>query len=162
MTPKMVTNSMQTFLPYPNFKQSVALLDRSRLGKQRVETYQILKALLQGGGLHGGWTKHPASRMWAGYELALLKYQEETCNEWVNNRGYKDTCWEKSRALFSPIQLQQYTLGNYPLPPWFGDPAFHKTHASNLLRKAPEYYAGKVGTDDPTLEYNWPVPLNKN
>ena len=30
---------MQTFLPYPDFKQSAACLDYSRLGKQRVEGF---------------------------------------------------------------------------------------------------------------------------
>ena len=34
---------MQTFLPYPDFARSAAVLDRQRLGKQRVEVLQILK-----------------------------------------------------------------------------------------------------------------------
>lgn len=37
---------MQTFLPYADFAQSAASLDMMRLGKQRVETYQILQKLL--------------------------------------------------------------------------------------------------------------------
>lgn len=36
---------MQTFLPYKSFEQSAACLDNKRLGKQRVEVLQILKAL---------------------------------------------------------------------------------------------------------------------
>ena len=36
---------MQTFLPYPAFDLSAQVLDRQRLGKQRVETLQVLKAL---------------------------------------------------------------------------------------------------------------------
>ena len=36
---------MQTFLPYSSFYQSARVLDRQRLGKQRVETLQILKSL---------------------------------------------------------------------------------------------------------------------
>jgi len=35
---------MQTFLPYPDFLQSLQSLDNKRLGKQRVETFQILNA----------------------------------------------------------------------------------------------------------------------
>ncbi|HET9348893.1 MAG TPA: pyrimidine dimer DNA glycosylase/endonuclease V, partial [Arthrobacter sp.] len=31
---------MQTFLPFPDFQQSAAALDRARLGKQRVEALQ--------------------------------------------------------------------------------------------------------------------------
>ncbi len=37
---------MITFLPYPNFFDSAACLDRARLGKQRIEAYQILKDLM--------------------------------------------------------------------------------------------------------------------
>ena len=33
---------MQTFLPYPDFARSARVLDRKRLGKQRVETLQVL------------------------------------------------------------------------------------------------------------------------
>lgn len=36
---------MQTFLPYPDFAESASVLDRQRLGKQRVETLQVMKAL---------------------------------------------------------------------------------------------------------------------
>ena len=36
---------MQTFLPFPDFVASARSLDRLRLGKQRVETLQILNAL---------------------------------------------------------------------------------------------------------------------
>ena len=36
------TGEMQTFLPFPDFQQSAAVLDRVRLGKQRVEALQIL------------------------------------------------------------------------------------------------------------------------
>lgn len=36
---------VNTFLTHPNFRVSAASLDRSRLGKQRVEAYQILRIL---------------------------------------------------------------------------------------------------------------------
>lgn len=39
---------MQTFLPYPNFAASARVLDNRRLGKQRVECVQILKAIQPG------------------------------------------------------------------------------------------------------------------
>ncbi|MDQ1681515.1 MAG: hypothetical protein QOH99_56, partial [Frankiaceae bacterium] len=35
---------MQTFLPYADFGASARVLDDRRLGKQRVETLQILRA----------------------------------------------------------------------------------------------------------------------
>ena len=36
---------MQTFLPYPSFDASAKVLDYRRLGKQRVEAYQILNTI---------------------------------------------------------------------------------------------------------------------
>jgi hypothetical protein len=151
---------MQTFLPYTDLAQSAACLDMKRLGKQRVENLQILKSLVIGGGLHGGWSKHPASRMWRGHELALLKYQEAICHEWVDVRGYKDTCWEKSKAFFSEEELEQYARGDYSFPDWFGNEEFHMTHMSNLIRKFPEYYKLQFPSTVPeNLEYIWPYAL---
>ena len=36
---------MQTFLPYEDFTKTAQCLDYKRLGKQRVEAYQILRIL---------------------------------------------------------------------------------------------------------------------
>ena len=58
---------MQTFLPYRSMSESVRCLDYRRLGKQRVEAFQILNALA---GKSKGWTSHPATKMWRGYETA--------------------------------------------------------------------------------------------
>ena len=54
---------MQTFLPYPDFAESARCLDRQRLGKQRVETAQILRCIVEN--RTGGWANHPAVRMWS-------------------------------------------------------------------------------------------------
>lgn len=36
---------MQTFLPFPSFEETASALDYKRLGKQRVETWQLIRAL---------------------------------------------------------------------------------------------------------------------
>ena len=59
---------MQTFLPYPDFAASTAVLDDVRLGKQGVEAYQIVRTLLE---IASGWRHHPAVRMWRGHTDAL-------------------------------------------------------------------------------------------
>ena len=64
---------MQTFLPYPNLSKSLKTLDRQRLGKQRVEAFQILNILLERTD-RKGWKNHPAVKMWSGYENALKLY----------------------------------------------------------------------------------------
>ena len=62
---------MQTFLPYAGFADSAAVLDVPRLGKQRVETLQILRALQFP---DYGWRNHPAVLMWRGRVPALVSY----------------------------------------------------------------------------------------
>ena len=49
---------MQTFLPYEDFRASARVLDRQRLGKQRVEAKQILQAL-ERPGEPSGWEDIP-------------------------------------------------------------------------------------------------------
>ena len=140
---------MQTFLPYPTYMKSARALDRQRLGKQRVETLQLLKALHEG----GGWSNHPAARMWRGYEPALVSYGAMVCIAW-RNRGYKDTCLQKILA-YDPDELRFDP--STPQPPWLGDPDLHASHRSNLLRKYPEWY-GSFGWEEPDdLPYVWPV-----
>src|ERR1700712_4272615 len=60
---------VQTFLPYPDFVDALAVLDSPRLGKQRVETLQILRALVFP---EYGWRNHPAVRMWPGPLASLV------------------------------------------------------------------------------------------
>ncbi|MFA6358988.1 MAG: pyrimidine dimer DNA glycosylase/endonuclease V, partial [Candidatus Omnitrophota bacterium] len=62
---------MQTFLPYPDYKKCAQVLDRQRLSKQRVECKQIL---LANTGQSKGWTHHPVTLMWRGFESDLCKY----------------------------------------------------------------------------------------
>jgi len=144
---------MQTFLPRASYKGSAVVLDRQRLGKQRVEGLQLLKALSPKY-TGKGWVNHPAARMWRGYEGALACYTLAVCEEWVS-RGYKDTCADKVRVLLDARPEWQASL----VPPWFGDEDFHRSHRSNLVRKLPEHYAPlfEPGLPD-NLPYLWPVP----
>ena len=134
---------MQTFLPYADFARCATVLDTRRLGKQRVEVLQILRAIIVP---NYGWRHHPAAKMWKGYEEALGAYGVAICREWCR-RGHTDTCDVKIRAELA---------GAGALPPWLGDEDFHRSHRSSLLNKDPERY-GDVFTDvPPDLPYVWP------
>lgn len=158
---------MQTFLPHPDFARSAAALDNRRLGKQRVETYQILLQLC---GIRmvdfpeweprmGGW-RHPVMRMWAGHELSLLDYQHATCDEW-QARGFRDTCRAKSQFAVELVRSDDWTSAP---PPWLGNPTLHMTHRSNLVWKDPAFYGPQFPDDLPEhpedeseyWEYLWP------
>lgn len=131
---------MQTFLPHPNFRISASMLDRQRLGKQRVEAQQILNALA---GKTKGWVNHPATRMWRGHEDALKRYLKCCIDEWVS-RGYKNNMG---------VQAPTHAI----LPPWVGDERVHSSHRANLLRKDPVHYGSFGWTEDPTAPYYWPT-----
>ena len=139
---------MQTFLPYEDFDKSAQSLDRQRLGKQRVETMQIMNAILNP---EYGWQNHPAVNMWRGHLVSLMDYQVAVCNEWVG-RGYKDTCLEKSFALLDQ-HSPSIRIGQ---PEWVGNYEFHVSHQSNLLRKLPEHYSKYFVNIPDDLPYVWP------
>lgn len=144
---------MQTFLPYPSYPDTAVVLDRQRLGKQRVEVLQILNVLHEIEGTGKGWVNHPAVRMWRGYEPLLCEYGLAITDEW-KSRGYKDTCADKISQHLDWATAGEFTMS---VPPWFGDAAFHLSHQSNLLRKDPEHYGQFfIGVPD-DLPYIWPV-----
>jgi hypothetical protein len=145
---------MQTFLPDPDFAISAAALDNRRLGKQRVETLQVMRALTIPG---YGWQHHPVVAMWRGYRPALMAYQVAVCAEWVR-RGFADTCLEKTLADLAlvPSDLAEYESGSYELPPWMGRAEVHRSHRSKLIAKEPETYRDRFPGEAEGLDYVWP------
>jgi hypothetical protein len=142
---------VQTFLPYSSFAESAAALDRSRLGKQRVETLQVLRALTVPG---YGWRHHPAAHMWRGFVPALTKYGLVVTDAWID-AGHGDTVRPQLLAFAPEVDaLPQEALD---LPPWLGDEAFHRSHQSNLLRKDAEFYGALFPGVPDDLPYVWPV-----
>jgi hypothetical protein len=43
------------------------------------------------------------------------------------------------------------------LPPWLGDPDFHLSHQSALVRKDPDFYGPLFPGVPDDLEYVWPA-----
>ena len=149
---------MQTFLPYPDFEASARVLDVKRLGKQRVEVIQIVRALTRPG---YGWASHPAVLMWQGHEEALGRYGLVMCDVWLE-LGFGDTCAgtiaEDLRTFGVP------SIRSYPelaaagaLPGWLTDEQVLRSHQSSLVRKDPEFYGPKFPGVPDDIEYYWPV-----
>ncbi|TYB56427.1 cytoplasmic protein [Nonomuraea sp. PA05] len=150
---------MQTFLPYPDFVATAGVLDPLRLGKQRVETLQVLRALTVP---NYGWRHHPVVKMWTGYEEALVRYGLEMCRHWCS-LGRADTCagtmtTELTQLRGTPdIRVQDELAAAGELPPWLGDERLHLSHRSALLRKDPGFYRPVFGDEEPDdLDYVWP------
>lgn len=138
---------MQTFLPYSDFRESLKSLDNKRLGKQRVEAYQIISAIegrpRKDGKPYKGWLNHPCTVMWSKNISALKLYYNICIEEWVS-RGFKNN------MQFEDID------GDVKMPKWLGFNKFHSSHRSNLLRKDLTYYFEKHGwTDNVDDPYVW-------
>lgn len=142
---------MQTFIPYPNYDDIADVLDRQRLGKQRVEAYQILKVLYakKRGVDKGAWFNHPAVLMWDGYEGALCEYGIAICNKWIS-LGYKDSLKER-------FEVGLLFAKNNNKPKWWGDKKVHTSHQSKLVQKKPDYYRGYFQGVNEELDYIWPL-----
>lgn len=144
---------MQTFLPYASFTKCARVLDARRLGKQRVEALQILRATLFE---DYGWQNHPVVRMWRGYTEALVSYAVAITNEWVR-RGFSDRCLG-SIAEFARggRPRAQRELAKREIPPWLGWEALHRSHRSALVRKDEAYYRPLFPDVPADLPYVWP------
>jgi hypothetical protein len=137
---------MQTFLPYPNFKRSLQILDYRRLGKQRVEALtliHIIEGMTKNGDKPKGWVNHPITIMWNPFPEALKLYYNLSVQEWVS-RGYKNN-----------LHLFPISESSINYPDWFGYEPFHASHRSNLLRKDLLYYSKYGWNDNPDNPYLW-------
>jgi len=139
---------MQTFLPLQSFYETAKVLDFKRLGKQRVEAFQIWRILRgyacpnKNGNIP--WANHPTVKMWKGYENALANYYNTIVTEWIK-RGYNNT-----------MKILNIS-GDIINPPFVGVDCFHASHRSNLLRKDPKYYGRFGWSESPDLPYVWEV-----
>src|ERR1700761_5370155 len=113
---------MQTFLPYAGFTASAAVLDPKRLGKQRVETLQVLRGLIVP---TYGWRHHPAVKMWIGYEEALARYALDFASVWTATARADTTAATFRTDLaaatgITTVRSQPSLAAAGELPPWLG------------------------------------------
>ncbi len=134
---------MMTFVTSSNLIECAKSLDYRRLGKQRVEAYQILRTLQ---GHSHGWKNHPAVRMWEGYENALALYMNAMIDEWIE-RGYKNT--------MKRVVIIDYKKVKFPW--WFHWKALHDSHKASLNRKDPSFYNFDVDPIFMSHGYIWPT-----
>jgi Pyrimidine dimer DNA glycosylase len=151
---------VQTFLPVADFEDAARLLDSPRLGKQRVETLQILRALELP---DYGWANHPAVLMWRGRTPALVAYGLAMVKVW-QERGFADSTAPQI-AEFAPEVVgrpQAELAAAGLLPSWVGDEQLHRSHRSNLMAKDAGFYrprfTERFGPEPDDLPYVWPPP----
>jgi len=148
---------MQFFLAYPNYHKSASILDPSRLGNQ---CYRETKTILS-----GKWVNHPISKMWKGHEYHICLYGMACALELFCRHKLKIYCAGKlynhlnSKATgthwFNYYAMEAKKYEDTGPPIWLGDPAFHASHRSNLLRKDPDWYSFFGWKEPNNLPYVW-------
>lgn len=133
---------MQTFLPYPDYLESMRSLDRTRLGNQVWREGITL--------IRGGWPNHPASKMWLGHRYHLGVYLLAGITV-LHERG------KHYAAIEAKIRAEMDQYVDTGPPPWLGNEAIHASHRSNLIRKFPAHYRALGWTEPDDLPYVWPV-----
>jgi hypothetical protein len=172
---------MQTFLPYPSYKESCEALDLKRLNKQILECYQILRALkypivewhhrLN----YQNERKYKAQVIRATRNGGRTKDARRKIRGWTNHvvtrmwAGYEDSlalyaqeaCNAKLARTGKAHKYHEAFGDHFTAvpPPWLGKEEFHKSHRANLLRKDYAYYSALGWTENPETPYYWPVPL---
>ncbi|GGS12171.1 MSMEG_6728 family protein [Streptomyces sp. MBT70] len=143
------TVTTQAFLPDSDFRRSALLLDRRRLGKQRVEALRALRGLTVPG---YGRRRHPAVRMRCGYEEALVRYGLEICRVW-REQGSQDNCATSlvTRRRRHPPRCSRARPGRSPVR----GTAVHRGHQSALVR-GPGDGGGSVPRRPDDLPRLWP------
>lgn len=140
---------MQTFLPLPDYQQSMRSLDKSRLGNQVWREGITL--------LRGRWPNHPANKMWRGHEYHLGLYLLAGIDV-LKERGkfYEET---QKKIL---LEMSKFT--NTGPPKWLGDDRFHSSHRKALLFKNYDWYKQfnwkelpDIPNEKGKLNYFWPT-----
>jgi len=141
-----------TFLVCSDYREAVKVLDKARLGKQRVEAYQILQTLKEVPDRKKGYQRHPAVLMWKGFEESLKMYFNASVQEWTS-RGYENN--------YEYFEVDEKKVEH---PWWKSFAPLHYSHQASLSRKDPEYYKGKfpeLPEEYTKLGYLWPSRLTE-
>jgi hypothetical protein len=90
---------------------------------------------------------------------ALTMYGLAMVDEWTK-RGHPDNT-RANITEFAPQAAHPDYAAKIPMPPWLGDPDFHLSHRSKLVRKEPKVYTSVFTDAIPEMDYIWPEPRHE-
>jgi len=160
-----MTSAIWDGLPEEIFADTAMTLDDKRLNKQALEAWQILMTNLQltpdgTRRISKGWMNHPATLMWTGCDLALLKYINAMVEEWLR-RGHQSTIAVKARDTYAHALAKNLVAEEVVYPDWIMDSTKLQqvvlAHRKALSVKHWEHYRehGWHKTNPKTYEYVW-------
>jgi hypothetical protein len=141
---------VNNFLISPIFSETAKILDNKRLGKQRVETFQIINILdrkNKNTKKRVGFVNHPAVKAWEGHSDALKQYCNAMLEEW-ESRGFNN-----NMKYYPDKPTIDY-------PKWIYCEKIHMSHKARLVQKDRHHYAPLfpevLDTEYMKLGYIWP------
>jgi len=171
---------VQTFLPYPDFKKSLQALDYRRLGKQRLEAYQIIRILkvasqskVYRDGKEEAKQAYGTIRRGADDEANKGRRMNARWHKFGGGYGrhpavrmwnghinalkhyYNLAIDEWVKRGYRNNMHKMKISGKINYPRWFGRDEFHAAHRSNMLRKDYCYYSQYGWSEPPDLPYLW-------
>lgn len=145
---------MITWLPYPNLRLSVHVLDSGTLGEQLANCFKILfvAARLRRG---DNYRFHVCTRMWRDHHIAVAVLADACLRE-MEDRGHPP-------IVLSPRTAEGLKKYNMPkdwldepmvLPDWLGHERLHASHRATLKDRMNQWYA-QFGWDEPAVSCLW-------
>jgi hypothetical protein len=174
---------MQTFLPYPSFEETAKILDYKRLGKQRVEAYQIANIIefpyrYKCTNIIFKHSFFEKTAMIFEKQCPVCGFELRQITAWQNHPAVKMWIGPKedrekylnclklyidsmikewiNRGYNNTMKLSYDSKKQCLYPEWIGNEDFHKSHMSNLLRKNKNYYSKYFENIHDDLPYVWP------
>jgi hypothetical protein len=156
---------LTTWLPLPSFKDSVKSLNNAHLGLQRIQVLELMETFHaipeDESQLPDSYISHdldpdddePILNMWRGYELQLIEYGLECCEEYQLRKGKRDKIYKK---LSAHLEWATTEDASFAKPNWFGDVDFHLSHQAELVRLDPKHYRPQFIVDV-ERELVWPL-----
>jgi hypothetical protein len=135
------------WLPFASTKANLDVLNDQHIFEIVYEGLQCLRNIYVG---DLSWRD---ARMWGEHPAALLAYVSRAEREMVQ-RGHS----AEPRVLSAHVALSRAGWPLAPVPPrWYGNPRFHLSQRSHLIRVDPEYYARRMPPTTPLeLPLIWP------
>lgn len=155
---------IQTWLPLPNYEESVRCLRMEELAVQRFHVLELMEFIHQvpeeSSQLPSDYSRledEPSFdwsvRMWRGFELQLCEYGLTCCDEWSMRRTKKDPMYEKIEFHMECATTED---ADGSKPNWFGDVDFHLSHQAALVLRDSGHY-GSYFKVDTSRQLEWPV-----
>lgn len=161
------------FIIVPNIQLTADMMDKKRIGKQRIEVKQIIDILEEidknGSSKSKSRVSHPAIKSWIGYTNHLKVYFNIIVRKWISY-GFKNNyelydiderpynivpcIFDGKTASYDISKFNQYSF-----PFWVSFPPFYMSHQASLCRKDPLHYRGLLRDElKPFLNngYFWP------